>query len=261
MCEVNVVDTDLLIKESKIRASDPEYTKDQVIQILYDNLKPVSEFPYDKVLDSSKYVKIARDYNYLNYRLCLYKDILNLRLSNSLSFYHKSFISKSGAVIAIFNTLNGKPISIVFRSLSEKDFLDYSLVYGLYGYDMIDDNFRYGDYLVITEGLYDADTLRQIYPNVLATQTSNVTILQAEILKTMTDKFVIAFDADSAGDSGFEKVLSRLGTDIKRLPIYGRDKDVGVMEEMKDIPYEYNLRKEFYLKQLEECKYGIGFSL
>lgn len=257
---MQVINTDELFKKST-QTITQVYSKDKVIQILYDNLKPIVDVPYDKVLDSSKYVRIARDYNYTNYRLCLYRDVVKLGLQGSLSNYHKSFLSKNGAVLAIFNTLNNKPISVVFRSLSEKDFLDYSLIYSLYGFDMLDESFKYGDYLVITEGLYDADTLRQLYPNVLATLTSNITIMQADILKTMTDRFIIAFDADNAGISGFEKAINRLGTDIKKLPIYDKDKDVGVMEEVKNIPYEYSLRKEYYLRELEECKYGIGFSL
>ena len=149
----------------------------------------------------------------------------------------------------------------MFRSLDKKEFMDYSYFYSLYGYDMMDSNFKYGDYLIVTEGLYDADTIRQIYPNVVATQTSNITLLQRDILLSMTDRFILGFDADDAGENGFKKALQRLGTDIKKLPIYGSDKDIGVMEEVKSNSFEYNLRKEFYTKAISECKEGLGFIL
>ena len=237
------------------------YPKEDVIQILYENLVPVVDKDYDRVLDSSKYVRLARDYNYTNYRFLKYQDLFDLGLASSFTSYQRHFISSSGAVLAIFNSLNNKPISIVFRSLDKKEFMDYSYFYSLYGYDMMDSNFKYGDYLIVTEGLYDADTIRQIYPNVVATQTSNITLLQRDILLSMTDRFILGFDADDAGENGFKKALQRLGTDIKKLPIYGSDKDIGVMEEVKSNSFEYNLRKEFYTKAISECKEGLGFIL
>lgn len=256
-----VIDNNLIMQRVKKEKESPVYSTKEVFQIMYNNLPKVMDKGPDKVLDSSKYVRIAKDYRYDNYRLCTYKDIINLELVNSLTIYQKRFISRNGAVIAIFNTLNRKPVSLVFRSVSQKEFMDFSLVYSVYGYDMIDDNFKYGDYLVITEGQYDADSLRRVYPNVVATQTSNITLIQTNILKSMTDKFIIAFDSDNAGIDGFEKAIKRLGTDIKRLPIYGTDKDVGVMEEMKKIPMEYQERFQFYKDAIEDCKVGIGFSL
>ena len=235
------------------------YNKDEVIQILYEKTVPVIEKEYDRVLDSSKYVRLARDYHYTNYRFLRYQDLSDWGLLSSFSPYQRHFISSSGAVLAIFNSLNKKPVSIVFRSLDKKEFMDYSYIYSVYGYDMMDSNFKYGDYLIVTEGLYDADTIRQIYPNVVATQTSNITLLQKDILLSMTDKFILGFDADDAGENGFKKALQRLGTDIKKLPIYGSDKDLGVMEEVKNNSFEFKLRREFYIKALEECREGEGF--
>lgn len=248
--------------ENRVYGKDEKvYPKEEVIKILYNSLVPVMEKGYDRVLDSSKYVRLARDYRYENYRFLRYQDLFDLGLASSFSKYQRHFISSSGAVLAIFNSLNKKPVSIVFRSLDKKEFMDYSYIYSLYGYDMMDNNFRYGDYLIVTEGLYDADTIRQIYPNVVATQTSNITLLQKDILLSMTDKFILGFDADEAGENGFKKALQRLGTDIKKLPIYGSDKDIGVMEEVKSNSFEYNLRKEFYTKAISECKEGLGFML
>ena len=256
------IDTDLILQKSEDSRNDPVFPLDKVFQILYDNLPPVKDKGHDTVLDSSKYVRLARDYNYDNYRLCTYKDILDLKLSNSLTEYQKKFISRNGAVIVIFNTLNNKPISTVFRAISQKEFMDFSLVYSVYGFDLIDEDFKYGDTLIITEGQYDADSLRHIYKNVVATQTSNITLIQSNILKSMTDRFVVAFDNDTAGFNGFEKAIKRLGDGIKKLPIYQNDKDIGVMEEMKDSKWEYEDREKFYRDAVNDCLSGeLGFSL
>lgn len=256
-----VIDTDKLRTKESINNQN-KYSKREVINILYDNLVPVMDKDYDTILFQSKYVRIAKDRGYRNYRLCTYADFIRLELENSFSEYERKFLANNGAVIAIFNTLNNKPISCVFRSVSEKAFMDYSLVYSLYGYDMMDSNFKYGDWIVITEGLYDADTLRVLYPNVLSTQTSGLNSLQANILKSMSDKFIFAFDSDEAGERGFTKAVSRLGVDIKKLPIFGKDKDVGVMEEKKNSLLEYNERVDFYKSALKDCMSSeLGFSL
>jgi hypothetical protein len=86
--------------------------------------------------------------------------------------------------------------------------------------------------------------------------------MQCEVLKTLTDKFIVAFDSDDAGESGFKTALNRLGTDIKKLKVYPGDKDVGVMEELKNVnSYEFNERLKYYTEEIEECKTGIGFSI
>ena len=164
-----------------------------------------------------------------------------------------------GAVLVIFNTLNNKPISCVFRGISEKEFIDYSALQSMYGFDMMDSNFKYGDWIVIVEGLYDADVLRSVYPNVLSMQTSNVNALQAEILLSLSNKFIIAFDNDNAGHIGYDKAVHRLKKDntiVQRLMPYGHDKDVGMLEEFISNYDEYNKRKTYYINTIQELKKG-----
>lgn len=256
-----IINTDEL---SFNKPKPPKLPMEEVYRRLSCNMRPVVSYDYNKILDESKYVRLARDHNYQNYKLLLWQDIKKWGLSESFTTYQKKFFAEAGACVAIMNEMNGNLISIVFRSASAKEFMNYSLFYSLYGYDMIDPNFKYGDPLVITEGLYDADVLRQIYRNVVATQTSNVTVIQAAILKTMTNKFIIGFDDDKAGVSGFSKAVKRLGTDIKRLPIYPGDKDIGEMEELRHkAPQEFSIRYQFYQEELQKCfeDDGLGFSI
>ena len=137
--------------------------------------------------------------------------------------------------------------------------MDYSALQSLYGFDLIDDTFRYGDWLVLTEGFYDADVLRTIYPNVVAMQTSNVNALQSQILLTMTDKFIVAFDSDNAGYIGYDKALKRLKRDntiVQHLQVYGDDKDVGVLGEIIYSSEEYKKRLEYYTKNIRTLMKG-----
>ena len=250
------LDTELSVKESG-------KTRKEVLEVLYHNLPSIIDIRHDSVLDSSKYVRLARDYNYRHYKLLMYSDVVRLGLDSSLNYYYKQHLKSDGAVVAIFNTLNDKPISVVFRSIQEKSFVDYSLFYALYGLDLMEKDFKYGNTLVITEGLYDADSLRPLYKNVIATLTSNITSVQANILKTMTDRFVVAFDNDEAGENGFEKALRVLGTDIKKLPIFKSDKDIGVMEEVKSSKFDYEERVQHYRQELDFCIHNndVGFML
>jgi DNA primase len=172
-------------------------------------------------------------------------------LMDSLTKYQKEFIVSSGACVAMFNTLNGKPVSVVLRSLSQKGFVDISTSYCAYGFDLIDSDFKYGDWLLITEGIYDADSIRSVYKNSIAMLTSNITVMQAHILKSLTNRFIVAFDNDAAGDSGFEKTLKRLqGCDVHKLHIYGSDKDLGVMCEEGVNNEWYKVRRSYYSDEI-----------
>jgi len=112
---------------------------------------------------------------------------------------------------------------------------------------------------VVVEGLYDADVLRSVYPNVLSMQTSNVNALQAEILLSLSNKFIVAFDNDNAGHIGYDKAVHRLKKDttiVQRLMPYGNDKDVGMLEEFISNSSEYNKRKTYYINTIQELKKG-----
>lgn len=227
---------------------DTETVK-EILSALWKNLKPVHEYPKDRILDSSKYVRLAKKYKYSNYRLCLYQDLYNIGILDKMTDYQKRFIGNSGACIAIMNSIAGNPISVMFRSIQGKEFMDFSLHYLMYGIDKMSDKFRYGDPIVITEGAYDADSVRSIYSNAVAMQTSNINRVQADILNTMTDYFIVAFDSDKAGDTGYESAKKKLKGTVVRLQIYKGDKDVGVLEETES-PSDYEKRYNWYQEQV-----------
>lgn len=227
----------------------------EILEILYSELPPVIEKPYDKVLDSCKYVRLARKYNYSNYRFMRYQDLKKYKVDKIISDYNKKFITGLGAVLVIFNTIDGHPVSAVLRSIFNKEFSDIRFINSLYGMDFFDSSFKYGDYVIIVEGIYDADVLRTIYPNVLSAQTSSISYMQAEILSTLTDKFIIAFDSDDAGVNGYYKSVNKLKSAkrIDRLEVYGKDKDVGELETFTG--KEYDKRYNYYSTCIDNIIY------
>jgi hypothetical protein len=227
------------------------YTKEEVLNILYTNLPTVGEYLGKYKLITNKYTDIALKYNYKNYRIGNVADLNSLNVWRSFTDNQKEFFNSNGEFLVIFNEIAGKPVSIVFRSLKEKQFVDYSMFYTVYGLDMIDSEFKYGDWLLLTEGVFDADSFRFIYNNILAMLTSNITLMQAEVLSTLTNKFVLGFDNDDAGKLGINIAKKRLISlnprcQVRVLDLFGKDKDLGVVEEMIKLPGEFESRKDYY---------------
>lgn len=229
--------------------NSPQYSRKEIIEILYKHLPRAYTLKLtDKTLPNSKYLDLAAEYSYPDYRILVSADLVKLDLLSSFSQYQRDFFVSHGRVLAIFNTLNSKPVSIVFRSLTDKAFLDYSLCPSVYNLDMLTADFKFGDWVIVTEGVFDADSIRPLFPNSVCMLTSNVTQMQGNILKTVSNKFIFAFDADPAGDSGFYKAQQRLtGCQVIKMPIYYADKDLGGTFEAKlRSDKEYDRRIEYY---------------
>lgn len=227
------------------------YSKFEVILKLYEVLPTVEEVVKVRKIKYNKYIDLALKYKFDNYRICTLNDLSKLGLMKSFTENQRNFFNESGEFVAIFNTIGGKPVSLVFRSIEGKKFVDFSMFYTLYGLDLIDSSFKYGDWLVLTEGIYDADSFRSIYRNVVALLTSNVTIMQSEVLNTITDKFIIAFDNDEGGRFGVNKSLKRLKESndscvVEVMNLFSRDKDLGEMEEKSGDLEGYELRRGYY---------------
>lgn len=255
------------IDPNKILQKENEkfYLRDEVLKILQEKLPSVLDYEKINEIRGNKYIELALKYNCKNYRICTVYDIYSLGLFNSFSYFAKEFINNSGRFLVILNELNGKPISSVFRGLDKKDFFDFSVYYCPYGLDLIDENFRYGDYLVLTEGIYDADCFRGIYKNTISMLTSSITIMQAEILNTLTNKFILIYDNDEAGKEGIEKSYKRLKNinpkaEVEIIRTYPDDKDIGEMEEylLKGKKEEYEIRRDYYRSMIDSY-IGRGF--
>lgn len=144
------------------------------------------------------YTFIAVRYSRPNYKLF---DISSLRIPSLIEIpYHvKQFITGHKQVLGIANLIGHQAVSIVFRDLEKKDFCTYAHVNGFcYGLGDLQ-NLSYGDTIILVEGLKDRDALAQLTSNVVAVCGSTLSLLQREILCTITNKFIILYDNDDTG--------------------------------------------------------------
>lgn len=81
--------------------------------------------------------------------------------------------------------------------------------------------------IVLCEGSKDCIFMSQFYPYVLAINTSSMG-LNAQVLINLTNKFVLAYDNDRAGQEGIErdkKILRSLGAQVTSIDLSKKVKD------------------------------------
>ena len=149
------------------------------------------------------YTDMVFRYNLPNYRIFSLGTILKdqrIERGKDLPDYVIDFIAEQAEVLAIANRVGNKVLCITFRTLKEKRFLTYGEFRMIpYGIGCLAEDFKYGDLLVLVEGMKDRDSLGTVYPNVLATSTAGLSTMMREIVLTLTDKFLLLYDNDEAG--------------------------------------------------------------
>ena len=167
------------------------------------------------------------------------KDVLSLPVDDQLigadGFYrrHKGFY-------LIPNEFEGRILSFVIRGLTH-DYHDVpcmSYVRPLFGWYMFE-KFKKNDTIIITEGTKDCIILQQYYPYVLALLTAGITVSNMNILKSMTNKIILAYDRDSTG-------LGQTKKDVELLKSNGIQVQF-IKPKLKDFGKEY--KNSTYLKE------------
>jgi hypothetical protein len=171
--------------------------------------------------------------------------------------YLLDFISEHGEVLLIANIIEGFIPLIQLRSLhGEKKFSvvgsQSKLFYGL-GY--LDNNFKYGDWVVIVEGIADADLCRGLYPNVLATMTSRITKSQFEVLKLLTNNIILIGDNDIPGKKGTKankQLIQKEGMNARIIFQYGDFKDIGELGDLllNNDGVTFNIATKYYKSKI-----------
>lgn len=235
------------------------YMRDELLNILYSNSTPCVSFKGVDRYMGNKYVDLALRGNYANYRVINLADIYKLGIMKSFAGEGKKFVNRNGEFLCIFNTLEDMPVGVVLRSLKQKEFSDISINSVPYGLDLIRQDFKFGDWLLVTEGAFDADSFRFLHKDSLAVLTSTVTTTQADMLVSLTDKFIIAMDSDKAGGSGFQnsynKIINRNpNAKILLMLMYPGDKDLGIISEVYGDKEALRLRIEYYQQFLNSLK-------
>lgn len=95
--------------------------------------------------------------------------------------------------------------------------------------------------IIVCEGSKDCLMLKKIYPYVLANNTSSMGI-NAQILRNISNSFLLAYDNDKAGEDGMKKdkgVLRNLGAYVESLQLHDGFKDcadyLGHPEEFEEL--------------------------
>ena len=102
--------------------------------------------------------------------------------------------------------------------------------------------------IVVCEGCKDCLMLKRFYPYVLANNTSSMG-LNATILRNISDKFILAYDNDKAGQEGIErdkKILVETGAFVQVLKLDEGFKDCA--DYMKDHEKLKSLSKQLKIK-------------
>lgn len=180
----------------------------------------------------NKYTFLGNEFNFPHYRLLSLKDIMLNGMHTRLPKHILNFISEQGEVLLIANIISGYIPLLQLRSLhGEKAFQAVGSQSKLfYGQGMLDKDFKYGDPLLIQEGVFDTDIMRGLYPNCLGTMTSKITHSQFEVLKLMTNRIILLGDDDKPGRIGTKKnriKLQEAGFQVRLIFQYNGYKDTG----------------------------------
>lgn len=182
---------------------------------------------------TNKYTFMAHKYSYPHFRIINIGDLVSNKIAKGkdLPDYVMNFIGEHGEVLVISNIINKEVPYVQFRSLKTKEFSVYGSQTKLfYGMGFLDPSFKYGDPIILVEGPMDHSVCFGFYKNTLATMTAGLTSMQFEILKLLTNKVILAYDNDDAGNSAKMRDAKKLraeGFTVKYLSHYTGYKDMG----------------------------------
>lgn len=188
--------------------------------------------------DGTKYEYIASHYNLPNYRIISSGEMAIRGKDLDIPYYVREFSRQHNEVIMMCNIINKEISGIIFRALDEKVFTNYGLGKGnFYGIGQLDDNFKYGDLIVLVEGAIDRDVCSLfITKNCLSVLTSTITNNQLQVLENLTNKVLLLLDNDEAGNNGevqTKRKLNQVGITCYTINKSEIIKDLGDLLELK----------------------------
>lgn len=139
--------------------------------------------------------------------------------------------------------------SLFFKSISiESNPLKVNKTEIPYGFDYFNKDFKYGDSIILVEGIADLGALKLLNPklNVIAMLSNSLSKGSCEFITKLTNNFIVITDNDKAGDIGFNTIRKRLRPHtVNRVSNYGTLKNPG---EILEILMKYQKTKDTYLK-------------
>ena len=199
-----------------------------------------------KDINKNKYTMVAYNKNLDNYRIMTVGDLVRNKWKpdKDVEYYVMEYIKNQGEVLLIANKLLKTIPQIQIRAFNPEDKNNRFTVKGKqasvpYGFGMMDDDFSYGDWVILVEGMSDREALIDIYPNVMAVLSDGISTVQMELIRNLTDKFLIIYDNDEVGSKGFyrdRKKLKEEGKTVKGFR-YPKGSDVGDPGDILELKY------------------------
>ena len=259
-----------MVKIEEIKVSGKlENTK-----VVYDKIKLLDildkEITDENFYIDNKYVTLKNEADIKHWRLVSIEQLIEKNIFKMFGPAYREFFNKAGKFIFMYNYCGKKLLSVIMRNLVEKEFMDVSINSGIvYGLNEIPEDFKYGDTILITEGLYDKEVMQlylkemnvKAYP--IALLTSSLSNKKAELLSTITDCFIINPDNDKAGNNAIEKDIKLLKSKVieksgrVKIGILKTPENTPDIENIKDIGDCYPISKYVTNNLLEKIKTGI----
>ena len=221
-------------KETLVSSSERSVNIDDYIKLYnegvsLDKIKPLSNQTYKLFKQSGEDIRIVhRSQTYAN--AAAFSKINHFMLSNDY-FY----------MIPV-TTVKGTIVGFIVRGVLRKDYGTVSRTFSSYEKQvplMYGFNKKFQEYekevekrgkclpIIVCEGSKDCLMLKQFYPYVLANNTSSMGI-NAQVLRNISNKFLLAYDNDSSGQEGIKrdkKTLRNLGAYVESLTLHDGFKD------------------------------------
>lgn len=177
-----------------------------------------------------------------------------------------SYIVDKKHVLLIPNFISGNIVSMFVRGVNDSKFpLKLGDTHLPYGLDSFNKDFKYGDPIILVEGLGDYGGLKLLDPtlNIIVMFSNTLPKSSYDIIGRLTNKFIVITDNDDAGLLGFrilKKSLNKYNATVTRVENFGDMKDPGEIAEMtlkymktKDqfTKNQLGIIKEYYLSSIK----------
>lgn len=212
---------------------------------------------YSVAHDITEQMSTTNKYTFIGYNKILpvkYLDINDI-LKHDLPIKH--YIQNFGTVLLFPNIVDNNIEDLYVRPLNTKEsplkLGNNKVLYNLGNFK----NFKYGNPIILVEGIADLAGLKLIVPNayIVAMQSSSIPIDYYEILAGLTNKIIIVADNDKAGLNNaynMRRNFKQYNVDVAIVKQYSSYKDTG---DIVDSVIKYTITRDAYVKkELEIAK-------
>ena len=220
--------------------------------MLVDNIGDV----YGLCVDIPKRLLKHNKYTYLASKNIVKAKFLGINEVISKNTKVQNFITKYPNCLVFPNFFMDFLCDLTIRPLdSSEAILTLNNVKLPYNIGNIAKRLKYGDPLILVEGIADLGALNYIDPslNVIAIRTNSIPKSMYEYYAMLTNKIIFLPDNDEAGKSQLNRIKSRfsaLGVDMKVCEQFGDFKDTG---DFIDLVMQYQISKDISLLDDIKC--------